>query len=59
MHPASHGEFIRLAYRVLLGREADESGFVAHCDALTSGRVNRRQVVEGFVSSAEFMARER
>ena len=49
-----HGDdFVRNAYRALLGRDADEAGMKHHLDALASGHFNKIDVVAGLLSSPE------
>lgn len=49
-----HGdEFVRNAYRALLGREADEAGLARHLEGLASGRFNKMDVLGSLHSSPE------
>jgi hypothetical protein len=57
--PSSDGEFVRLAYRAVLGREPDLSGFKGGCELLVSGRLTRKQFIDGISASSEFKARLR
>ena len=58
-YPARDSEFIRLGYRAVLGREPDEPGFLAACNALLGGSVGRPQFIERLVNSPEFASRPR
>ena len=51
----SDEEFIKVAYRTLLNREADEKGLADWTKALAEG-VTRDKVLEGFYKSPEFAA---
>lgn len=55
--PAKDSDFIRLAYRAVLGRDPDPVGFASGCEALQRGLVSRKQFIEGLVASPEFRAR--
>ncbi|HUR20683.1 MAG TPA: methyltransferase domain-containing protein, partial [Vicinamibacterales bacterium] len=48
--------FVRLAYRLLLGREADEAGLANYVAVLAAGE-SRRMVVRTLITSGEFDAR--
>ena len=49
-----HGdEFVRNAYRAILGREADEAGMAHHLEGLASGRFNKMDVLASLSSSPE------
>lgn len=48
--------FVRLAYRFLLGREADEAGLANYVSVLGAGEA-RRMVVRTLITSGEFDAR--
>jgi SAM-dependent methyltransferase len=49
-----HGdEFVRNAYRTLLGREPDEAGMAQHLEGLASGRFNKIDVLASLHSSPE------
>ena len=50
-------EFVKRCYRVLLGREADESGLKAWSDKLISGELSAAEVLQGFVFSDEFTSK--
>jgi hypothetical protein len=45
------------AYRLLLGREADEVGYASHLKLLETSRPDPTQLARGFFGSAEFMER--
>jgi len=51
-----HEYFVRLAYRFLLGREADADGLARYVEVLAAGEA-RRNLVRIFVTSEEFEAR--
>ena len=49
-----HGdEFVRNAYRALLGREPDQAGMAHHLERLASGHVNKIAVLASLLSSPE------
>ena len=47
------GEFVRSAYRAILKREPDASGFAQHLESLASGRFNKIDVLASLRFSAE------
>lgn len=53
---ADDAEFVRAAYRELLGREPDAGGFEYHLGLLRDG-ADRESVLERFTSSEEYRAR--
>jgi predicted SAM-dependent methyltransferase len=53
---ADDAEFVRAAYRDLLGREADPGGFDYHLRLLAEG-ASRESILERFTSSEEYRAR--
>ena len=50
-------EFVRRCYKLILGREADQSGLDNWVEILTSGQMTPEQVANSFFSSAEFTNR--
>ena len=54
----SHDHFVRRAYSLLLGRDADDAGRAHYVKALDAGEA-RRQILRVFVTSDEFEARYR
>jgi hypothetical protein len=53
---AGDAEFVRAAYRELLGRDADPGGFEYHLGLLADG-ASRESILERFTSSEEYRAR--
>lgn len=47
-------KFVVRCYRLCLGREADESGLNAWCEAILSGKNTAKDVAYGFIFSNEF-----
>ena len=50
-------EDIRAAYRLLLGREGDPKGLAGYVEAAKAGHITREQLVEAFLTSGEYLAR--
>jgi hypothetical protein len=48
-----NGDFVKLAYRVALQREADPDGLLFHCKLLNAGKINRADLVKSFLDSNE------
>lgn len=49
-------KFVVRCYRLCLGREADEDGLNAWCNALLTGRDTAKEVAHGFIFSEEYGA---
>jgi hypothetical protein len=49
--------YVRLLYRILLGREPDGAGLASYASALASGRMRRADVLRSIISSAELRTR--
>lgn len=47
------GDFVKLLYRLCMGRECDEEGYMAWCRVLANGG-SREEVFWGFANSVEF-----
>ena len=47
-------EFVREAYQVLLGREADDGGMIHWSAQINTGRVSKAQVIGAILASEEF-----
>ena len=52
----SHEEFVKVLYRAMMGREADEEGLNGWMKELTNDYSTRSEVTKAFVESAEFTA---
>jgi hypothetical protein len=52
-HSPDDGDFVRLAYRVVLQREFDPEGLSYHCKLLSAGKVDRIELIKSFVNSDE------
>ena len=52
----SHEEFVKVLYRAMMGREADEEGLNGWTKELTNDYSTRSEVTKAFVESAEFTA---
>jgi len=49
-------DFVTLAYQVLLWRDPDPAGEAYWFNALTSNRITKAQLLDSFISSAEYIA---
>ena len=52
----SNEEFVKVLYRSMMGREADEEGLAGWVSQLQGGFISRSEVMKAFVESAEFTA---
>ena len=50
----SDAEFVKVLYRSMMGREADEAGLAGWVSQLQGGFISRSEVTKAFVESAEF-----
>ena len=50
----SDAEFVKILYRSMMGREADEAGLAGWVSQLQGGFISRSEVTKAFVESAEF-----
>jgi hypothetical protein len=53
----SEADYVRLLYRLLLGREPDGAGLASYTAALAAGTMRRADVLRGIVGSAELRTR--
>lgn len=53
----ANSDDVRHAYRLLLGREADEAGYASHLKLLETSKPDPTQLARGFFGSAEFIER--